>query len=142
MTAAQTELEAHLSSSASILHGTIDAGDCKQFILPLLFLKRISDVWDEERQAALRDSGGDLEYADCAENHRFQIPAGAHWADIRARATNVGQALQGAMRAIEHMNPDKLDGIFGDSQWTNKERLPDPMLRELIEHFSARTLSS
>jgi type I restriction enzyme M protein len=138
----QPELESYLWGAATVLRGTIDAGDYKQFIFPLLFFKRISDVWDEEYRRALDESGADLEYAAFAENHRFQLPDHAHWPDIRAVTTNVGQALRGAMRAIEQANPDKLYGAFGDAQWTNKERLADETLRDLIEHFSEQTLST
>lgn len=73
----QQELESYLWGAAVLLRGLIDAGDYKQFIFPLLFFKRISDVWDEEYQAALKESGGDLSYAEFTENHRFQIPDGA-----------------------------------------------------------------
>jgi type I restriction enzyme M protein len=138
----QAELESYLWGAATVLRGTIDAGDYKQFIFPLLFFKRISDVWDEEYQRALDESDGDVDYAFFAENHRFQLPEGSHWADVRAAGTNVGQALQGAMRAIEQANPDKLYGVFGDAQWTNKDRSSDETLRDLIEHFSQRTLST
>ena len=64
----------------------------------LLFFKRICDVYDEEFQEALDESDGDVDYASFAENHRFQVPEGAHWNDLRERAENVGQALQTAMR--------------------------------------------
>ncbi|ESQ97117.1 DNA methyltransferase [Stutzerimonas chloritidismutans AW-1] len=137
----QQELEGYLWGAAVLLRGLIDAGDYKQFIFPLLFYKRVSDVWDEEYQAALANSGGDLSYAQFAENHRFQIPEGAHWNDIRQTPKNVGAAIQKAMRAIETANPDLLDGIFGDAPWTNRERLPDETLKNLIEHFSTQTLS-
>jgi type I restriction enzyme M protein len=142
MTVTQTELESYLWGAATVLRGTIDAGDYKQFIFPLLFFKRISDVWDEEYERALDESDGDVDYASFAENHRFQMPTGAQWRDVREVTTNVGQALQGAMRAIEQANPDKLYGVFGDAQWTNKDRLSDETLRDLIEHFSERTLST
>ena len=142
MSMTQAELERYLWGAATILRGTIDAGDYKQFIFPLLFYKRISDVWDEEYQQALAESKGDLDYASFAENHRFQLPDGAHWKDVRTVTTNVGQALQNAMRVIEQANPDKLYGVFGDAQWTNKERLSDETLRDLIEHFSQQTLST
>jgi type I restriction enzyme M protein len=138
----QAELESYLWGAATVLRGTIDAGDYKQFIFPLLFFKRISDVWDEEYEQALDESAGDVDYAGFAENHRFQMAEAAHWQDIRSVAANVGQALQGAMRAIEQANPDKLYAVFGDAQWTNKERLSDPTLRDLVEHFSEKTLST
>jgi len=52
--------------------------------------------------------------------------------DVREVTVNIGQALQGAMRAIEQANPDTLQGIFGDASWTNKERLSDAMLPTLL----------
>lgn len=137
----QAQLESYLWGAATLLRGLIDAGDYKQFIFPLLFFKRTSDVYDEEFEQALAESGGDADYAKFADQHRFQIPEGAHWRDVRNTATNVGQALQNAMRAIETANPKQLYGIFGDAQWTNKERLSDATLRDLIEHFSTLTLS-
>jgi type I restriction enzyme M protein len=107
----------------------------------MLFFKRISDVWDDEHAQSVEESGGDLDYASFAENHRFQIPDGAHWQDVRAVTIDVGAALQQAMRAIEAANEDRLYGVFGDAQWTNKERLSDRTLNDLIEHLSTVTLS-
>lgn len=137
----QKALEKYLWGAATTLRGTIDAGDYKQYIFPLLFFKRISDVYDEEFEKALAESDGDMEYAAFAENHHFQIPEGARWQDVREVTVNIGQALQGAMRAIEQANPDTLQGIFGDASWTNKERLSDAMLTNLIEHYSQHTLN-
>lgn len=137
----QQQLESYLWGAATLLRGTIDAGDYKQFIFPLLFYKRLCDVFDEETKLALKESGGDAEFAAYPENHRFQIPQEAHWFKVRQTSNNVGKALQWAMRAIEKANLDKLYGIFGDAQWTNKDRLPDTMLRDLIEHFSCLELT-
>ena len=78
---------------------------------------------------------GDEQLAWFPESHRFQIPQGAHWNDVRATATNVGAALQRATREIEKANPDTLYGVFGDAQWSY-ERLSDSLLKDLIEHFS------
>jgi len=135
------ELERYLWGAATLLRGVIDAGDYKQFIFPLLFFKRISDVYDVEDRTALALPGADVDYASLPENHRFQVPAGAHWNDVRDQGQNVGQAIQAAMREIERANPDQLFGIFGDAQWTNRDRLSDRTLRDLIEHFSSLTLS-
>lgn len=137
----QKSLEKYLWGAATALRGTIDAGDYKQYIFPLLFFKRISDVYDEEFEKALAESDGDMAYAAFAENHHFQIPEGAHWKDVRETTVNIGQALQNAMRAIEQANPDTLHGIFGDASWTNKERLTDAMLTNLIEHYSQQQLN-
>ncbi len=137
----QKSLEKYLWGAATKLRGTIDAGDYKQYIFPLLFFKRISDVYDEEFEKALAESDGDIAFAGFAENHHFQIPEGAHWKDVREVTANVGQALQNAMRIIEQSNPDTLNGIFGDARWTNKERLTDAALTNLIEHFSQQKLN-
>ncbi len=137
----QQELEKYLWGAATSLRGTIDAGDYKQHIFPLLFFKRISDVYDEEFEQALAESDGDLEFAAFEENHRFQIPKGSHWNDVREVTVNVGMALQEAMREIEKANPDTLYGIFGDASWTNKERLSDETLLNLVEHFSKHKLN-
>ena len=137
-----SRLEQHLAQAANILRGPIDQADFKSYIFPLLFFKRISDVYLEEYRLALDESGGDIDFASFAENHRFQIPQGAHWNDVRERSENVGQALQQAMRRIEMANPRTLYGIFGDTQWSNKERLSDPLLRDLIEHFSKVPLTT
>ena len=134
------ELESYLWGAANILRGLVDAGDYKQVIFPLLFYKRLSDVWDAEYAEAFSYSG-DANYARDTANDRFVIPASAHWDDVRATPRDVGRAIQDAMRAIEAANPDRLDGIFGDAPWTNKARLPDATLKNLLEHFSAHTLS-
>jgi type I restriction enzyme M protein len=135
-------LESHLWEAANILRGPVDAADFKTYVFPLLFFKRISDVHDEEYEAALSESEGDSEYAMFPQNYRFQIPEGCHWESVRVVAKNVGQALQRAMRGIEKANPETLYGIFGDAAWTNKDRLPDELLRDLIEHFSSINLGN
>ena len=141
-TVSLNQLESHLWEAANILRGPVDAADFKTYVFPLLFFKRISDVHDEEYQAALEESRGDEEYALFAQNYRFQVPEGCHWRDVRAVTVNVGQALQKALRGIEKANPETLYGIFGDAQWTNKERLSDVLLRDFIEHFSRITFGN
>ncbi len=137
----QKELESYLWGAATYLRGFIDAGDYKQYIFPLLFYKRICDVYDEEYEEALAESDGDLEYAAFDENHRFKVPAGAHWNQVRQITVNVGKAISDALNAIQKVNNQQLQGIFGDADWTNKERLSDGLLCQLIEHFSSRNLN-
>jgi len=137
----QKELEKYLWGAATQLRGTIDAGDYKQYIFPLLFFKRICDVYDEEFENALTESDDDIEYAAFAEHHHFVVPKGSHWNDVRETTVNVGVALQDAMRNIEKANPDTLYGIFGDASWTNKNRLSDETLINLVEHYSQHKLS-
>lgn len=135
-------LSGYLWEAANILRGPVDAADFKTYIFPLLFFKRISDVYDEEFAIALEESLGDVEFAQFPENHRFLIPESSHWNDIRAKSENIGHALQKAMRCIEQANQGTLHGIFGDAQWTNKDRLSDALLKDLIEHFSSLNLSN
>jgi type I restriction enzyme M protein len=137
----QKQLEDYLWGAANILRGMIDAADFKQYIFPLLFFKRVSDIWDEEYQEALELSDGDVDYAHFRENHRFQIPEGCHWSDVRATSTDVGKKLQNALHQIEKANFELLHDVFGDAQWTNKRRLSDEKLLDLIEHFSTMNLS-
>ena len=135
-------LSGHLWEAANILRGPVDAADFKTYIFPLLFFKRLSDVYDEEYAVALEESDGDVEFAQFPENHRFQVPEECHWKDVRAKSANIGHALQKAMRCIEQANPDTLHGIFGDAQWTNKDRLSDALLKDLIEHLSSLNLGN
>ena len=135
-----SQLEQYLSKAAWILKGPVDASDFKVYIFPLLFFKRISDVYDEEFRIALEESGGDEEYASLPEFHRFDIPVGCHWNDVRETSTNIGLAIEKALRGIEQANQEFLYGIFGDAQWSNKNKLSDALLVNLIEHFSQYTL--
>lgn len=126
-----------LFEAANILRGPVDQSDYKAYIFPLLFLKRISDVYDEEKNEAIRLYGEDF-----MDEHRFIIPTECHWDDIRKVTTNLGQKIQTSMRNIEVANPESLYGIFGDTQWTNKEKLSDALLIDLIEHFSEKNLNN
>ena len=135
----QDVLEKYLWDSAKLLRTNIDAGSYKQYIFPLLFFKRLCDVFDEKKAADEAKYGTDAElYAD---DYLFKIPLGAHWRDVRDVSEDVGEALVKAFKAIENENPDQLTGIFGDAAWTNKKRLPDRLLKDLMEHFSSQTLS-
>ena len=135
------ELESYLWNSAVLLRTSIDAGAYKQYIFPLLFFKRICDVYDEETEAAVEKYGDDIDDFDEEELHTFIVPKGFHWKDVREVSENVGLAIVNAFHAIEKANIDQLHGVFGDGAWTNKNRLPDSLLKDLIEHFSSKTLS-
>ena len=137
-----SQLEQYLSKAAWILKGPVDASDFKVYIFPLLFFKRISDVYDEEYQKAFEESDGDEDYASLPEFHRFEVPKGCHWKDVRETTTNVGQKIENALRCIEQANQNYLYGIFGDAQWSNKNKLSDRLLIDLIEHFSQYNLSN
>jgi type I restriction enzyme M protein len=135
-----SQLEQYLSKAAWILKGPVDASDFKVYIFPLLFFKRISDVYDEEFRTALEESEGDKEYANLPEFHRFIIPEDCHWKNVRETTSNVGLTIEKALRGIEQANQQFLYGIFGDAQWSNKNKLSDRLLIDLIEHFSQYNL--
>ncbi|MGA1825723.1 MAG: type I restriction-modification system subunit M [bacterium] len=135
MSLTQQQLESMLWGAAEYLRGQIDASDYKQYIFPILFYKRLSDVYNDEYEEALEFSNGDKEYAKLPEQHRFFIPESARWEKLRETTTNIGPFIQKALRNIEKNN-NRLYGVFGDAGWTNKERLPDHLLASLVEHFS------
>ena len=139
----QQQLESFISDAASLLHGSIEVGDYKKFIFPLLLYKRICDVFDEENTTAMYGTGAgktDSLFPEF-EKHRFQIPQDAHWHEVRKAGHDVGLALQKAMRTIEDANPQELRGIFGDAQWAHNDQLPADVLRKLILHFSTLELT-
>lgn len=135
MSLSQQQLETMLWGAAEHLRGQIDASDYKQYIFPLLFYKRLSDVYADETAQALEFSDGDKAFAALPEQHRFLIPEESLWKQLRETSTNIGKFIQKALRNIEQTNP-RLYGVFGDAQWTNKERLPDHLLASLVDHFS------
>lgn len=136
----QRELESYLWGAATLLRGLIDASDYKQYIFPLLFFKRLSDVWDEDYSEALQETA-DRGYGIATANDRFVIPEGAHWDDVRAASRDIGRALLSAFLAIEAANPERLQGVFGNANWTDKAQIPDSTLKNLIEHFSRHDLT-
>ncbi len=142
-----SELETFLYASADILRGYVEASDYKSYVFPLLFFKRICDVYDEETTKAVAEYGEDGAKFMGASIHQFMIPEGHHWRDVRSTTENVGIAIKNAFHAIEQINEDPknhekiLLGVFGDAPWANKASLPDEMLKNLIEHFSTVTLS-
>lgn len=144
------EMKTFLWGAATRLRGQIDAAGYKEYIFPLLFFKRISDVYDEQYKGFLR-AGGE-EYAGMqVEDLAIKIPQGAHWDDVREVTENVGQKLVEAFIAIEQANPGEevdgrvvggLEGIFGPKDgWTNKSKMPDSIITSLIEDFSRYDLS-
>ena len=130
----------HLYRACNILRGPINQDEFKSYVTPILFFKRISDVYDEETELALNESGGDEEFAKFDENHRFIIPDECHWNDVRNTTENVGSVIVKAMSGIERANPDTLNGLFSsfdDANWTDKSKLSDSRLKDLIEHMSS-----
>lgn len=128
-----------LYEDCNILRGPINQDEYKSYVTPILFFKRLSDVYDEEHEKAIIESGGDEEYANFEENYSFYIPEGCHWNDVRNVSQNVGQAIVKAMSGIERANPEYLSGVFSsfdDATWTDKNKLSDERLKNLIEHMS------
>lgn len=136
----KNQLFAHLYEACNILRGPINQDEFKDYVTPILFLKRVSDVYDEETQAALEESGGDEEFAAFDENHSFVIPDVCHWIDIRNASQDVGLSIVKSMNGIERANPETLSGVFSsfdDVTWTDKSKLSDERLKNLIEHMSS-----
>lgn len=144
------EMKQFLWGAATRLRGQIDAAGYKEYIFPLLFFKRISDVYDEQFNGYVAEGGE--EYANMqVEDFAIKIPDKAHWRDVRAVTENVGQRLVEAFIAIEQANPGihtdgrvvgGLEGIFGPKDiWTNKNKMPDHIITSLIEDFSHYNLS-
>lgn len=133
------DLYSHLFEACNILRGPINQDEYKSYVTPILFFKRLSDVYDEETKEALEETDGDEEFAALPENHSFIIPDGCHWNSVRATAENVGTAIVNAMYGIERANPDTLSGVFSsfdDANWTDKNKLSDERLKNLVEHMS------
>lgn len=144
------ELERYLWQAAVDLRGQIDASAYKDYIFPLVFFKRICDVRDEEYQKYEEEGG--KEFADSMIQYSpIQIPMEAHWNVVFNTTEDIGQALVDAFRAIELVNPGKdidgrrvggLEGVFGDKAiWTNKNKMPDSIIRNLLNSFNKLTLS-
>jgi type I restriction enzyme M protein len=129
------QLEAFLWKSADILRGKIDSSDYKKYIFGLLFYKRMSDVWDEEYSTVMKEyDNEDIARADY--NHRFQVPKDCRWEKITEQAENIGQKLNDVFDKLANANSPKLDKIFDDLDFGNKDRFPNETLQRLINHFS------
>ena len=135
-----SRLYSHLFEACNILRGPIDQDDYKSYVIPILFFKRISDVYDEETAENEQKYGEDIVFYPEDELHAFVIPEGCHWRDVRNVSEDVGKAIVDAMMAIEQANPDTLAGLFSsfdDANWTDKNKLSDERLKNLIEHMSS-----
>ena len=129
------QLKQFLWRSADILRGKIDSSDYKKYIFGLLFYKRISDIWDEEYQKVLEEYQ-DEEIARADHNHRFQVPKDCRWSVIENQASGIGQTLNDIFDKLTNANSPKLDKIFDDLDFANKDKFPNETLQRLINHFS------
>ena len=134
------QLYNHLYEACNILRGPIDQDDYKSYVIPLLFFKRLSDVYDEETIENEIKYGEDIDFYPEDELHAFIIPEGCHWVDVRNTTEDVGKAINDAMMGIQQANPDTLGGLFSsfdEANWTDKTKLDDERLRNLVEHMSS-----
>ncbi len=136
-----TELEQLLWRSADILRGKIDSSNYKKYIFGLLFYKRMSDIYDEECQKVL-DEYQDQELAKADHNHRFQVPADCKWSIIANTSQNIGVKLNEIFEKLTNVNSPKLDKIFDDLDFADKDRFPNETLQKLINHFSKYNFGS
>jgi len=140
MSVTQQEIESWLWEAANILRGPVDPANLREFVFPLLFLKRLSDSWDQEQDKAIAEFGKNVDEETAADFHKFRIPKGCHWSDLRRVAENHGVELLKMMQRIEEANPKRLAQIFGNSPWADHNRMPPERLERLIEHFNSRDL--
>lgn len=135
------QLHSYLDKCCDILRGPINQDEFKVYITPLLFFKRLSDVYDEQFATVLGESGGDVEFATLsADNFDFKIPVGCHWSDLRSISEDIGAAINHSLMEIERVNPRTLNGLFSsfdEADWTDKNKLTDERLKNLIEHMSS-----
>lgn len=129
-------LENWLWEAACVIRGPVDAPKFKDYILPLIFLKRLSDVFEDE----LRELGSTAEFVD--QDHslvRFYIPPQARWSEVSRRTTNLGEYLTDAVRAVARENPQLqgvIDGVDFNATAAGQRILSDEQLRRLIQVLS------
>ena len=134
------QLEAHLWAAADILRGSIDSSDYKNFIFGLLFLKRLSDRFEEECEELVRE-GLDPEDPD---EHQFFVPVRARWSEIQKAATGLGEVLNTASAALEETN-SSLEGVLAGVDYNDERKLGDSrqrdnILHQLVQHFAGLVL--
>ena len=135
------ELESKLWQAADILRGQIDSADYKNYIFSVLFLKRLSDRFNEEIQDAVA-SGVPRETAlSDRDEHEFFVPELARWEAISAASMNLGETLNIASHAIEEANTPRLDGVLVGTNWNDETKLGSPanrerIIRSLLNHFN------
>jgi type I restriction enzyme M protein len=129
------KLKSHLWASANLLRGKIDSSDFKNYIFGLLFYKRLSDTFDEEKEKLVAKLGEQMAKQRDMYTH-FYLPGNCSWGDVLATSTNIGEKINDVFAKITRENSPKLDGIFDRIDFNDKEVLPDETLSELIQHFN------
>lgn len=137
------ELESHLWKSADILRGSVDSSDYKNYIFGLLFLKRLSDVFEEHKNNLIQEHGKEIGaiLADDPDQYQFYVPQAARWEAIRKHAEDIGSAINVAFEALENEN-QTLEGVLTPIDFNRKEVLTDSVLQRLLQHFSLLNLTN
>ena len=147
MTFTRQELESKLWQAADILRGQIDAADYKNYIFSILFLKRLSDRFDEEVESAVAlGVARDVALKD-RDEHEFFVPESARWEAISAASMNLGETLNVVSHAIEDANTPRLDGVLAGTNWNDESKLGSPanrerIIRSLLNHFDGWTCAT
>ncbi|ELB2043363.1 SAM-dependent DNA methyltransferase [Vibrio parahaemolyticus] len=138
------ELKTWLWGSANIMRGTVDSSDFKNYIFGLLFLKRLSDVFDERVEAVMEEEGCNAEEAMALiqeDNPEQFVPVYARWNKLIERTENIGEYIDEAFAEIEHQNPS-LEKVLTAIQFGDKEKLSNDLLTRLLRHFNQHKLGN
>ncbi|MBE4451108.1 SAM-dependent DNA methyltransferase [Vibrio parahaemolyticus] len=138
------ELKTWLWGSANIMRGTVDSSDFKNYIFGLLFLKRLSDVFDERVEAVMEEEGCNAEEAMALiqeDNPEQFVPVYARWNKLIERTENIGEYIDEAFAEIEHQNPS-LEKVLTAIQFGDKEKLSNELLTRLLRHFNQHKLGN